>query len=151
MNQGPFPKLEIKIQCQEKALPPSYQSEGASGADLRAFLKKAVALAPAERVLIPTGISVQIPPGFEIQVRGRSGLALKEGLIVLNSPGTIDADYRGEIKVILFNAGQQSICIEPGMRIAQLVLMPVLQMTFTTSALDHSLRGEGGFGQTGLR
>lgn len=151
MSYGPFTKLEIKLQCKGGASPPAYQSHGASGADVRALLKETVILAPGKRALIPTGLSVEIPPGFEIQVRPRSGLALKEGLAILNSPGTIDADYRGEIKIVLFNAGQNPIFIEPQMRIAQLVLAPVLHMTFITSALDTSARGKGGFGQTGLK
>jgi dUTP pyrophosphatase len=129
---------------------PHYASAHSSGADLRARLDEAVTLQPGERTLIPTGISLQIPEGFEAQVRPRSGLTYKHGVTVLNSPGTIDSDYRGEIKVILANLGQEPYTVEDGARIAQLVFSPVIQAEFySIPSLEESERGEGGFGSTG--
>lgn len=150
MEHWPFAKQKIKIDCQKGVTVPAYQSQGASGADLRAHLKEPVVLAPGERKLIPTGLAIEVPPGFEAQVRSRSGLALKQGVIALNSPGTIDSDYRGEIKIILCNLGQSEMNVEPGMRIAQLVLAPVLHMQFIPAPLSDTERGSGGFGQTGM-
>lgn len=129
---------------------PSYQSAGAAGADLRADLNEAVTLAPGARALVGTGIRIEIPPGFEAQVRPRSGLAVKQGLTVVNAPGTIDSDYRGEVAVALINLGQEPVTIEPGMRIAQLVVAPVVQAEFVMAdQLAESQRGDGGFGSTG--
>lgn len=129
---------------------PSYQSAGAAGADLRADLNEAVTLAPGARALVGTGIRIEIPPGFEAQVRPRSGLAVKHGLTVVNAPGTIDSDYRGEVAVALINLGQEPVTIEPGMRIAQLVVAPVVQAEFVMAdQLAESQRGDGGFGSTG--
>lgn len=129
---------------------PSYESENAAGADVKAHLQEPLTLAPGERALIPTGIRVEIPTGYEIQVRPRSGLALKHGISVLNTPGTIDSDYRGEIKIILINHGNESFTIEPKTRIAQLVLAPVSTAAFfEAEMLTTTVRGDGGFGHTG--
>lgn len=131
---------------------PAYETLGAAGADVRACLGvgEQMVLAPGERKLIPTGLSMEIPLGFEIQVRPRSGLSFKTGLMVVNAPGTIDADYRGEIKVILGNLGQNDEVIAHGDRIAQLVLCPVWQASFeVASELSETERGSGGFGSTG--
>ena len=130
---------------------PKYASTDAAGADVEAFLENEITLAPGESVLVPTGLSFAIPPGYEIQVRPRSGLALKNQITVLNTPGTIDADYRGEVGIILINHGKKPFVITPGMRIAQLVLAPVVQANFlTTDLLSATCRGAGGFGHTGL-
>ena len=127
---------------------PAYATEGSAGLDLRADIK--VALAPGERALVPTGISLAIPGGFEGQVRPRSGLALREGITCLNSPGTIDSDYRGEVSVILVNLGQKPATVQRGDRIAQLVLARVERAELAESAsLPQTGRGEGGFGHTG--
>ena len=130
---------------------PEYKSAGAAGADLRARLASPLVLAPGERSAVPTGLRVEIPEGYELQVRPRSGLALEKGLTCLNSPGTIDSDYRGEIKVILINLGAAAVEIRDGDRIAQLVLAPVSRALFqTVAALSGTARGSGGFGSTGL-
>ncbi len=131
---------------------PEYATENAAGMDLLAAVNQPVSLASGERALIETGIVLALPAGFEGQVRPRSGLAIKKGLTVLNSPGTIDADYRGEIKVILINLGQEACLIERGMRVAQLVIAPVTKICWQQeSSLDETLRGNGGFGHTGLK
>lgn len=131
---------------------PSYQTPLASGFDVRAQLEGGkFALAPGERAMIPTGLSFEIPPGFEIQARPRSGLAAKQGLTVLNTPGTIDADYRGEVKIILINLGTEPAEIKDQDRVAQLVLCPVIQASFEmVGALSETARGAGGFGSTGV-
>ncbi len=130
---------------------PQYQSEGASGADLRARLDRDVVLAPGARALIPTGLHLAIPRGLEGQVRPRSGLAARHGISVLNSPGTIDSDYRGEVQVILVNLGQEEFRVRSGDRIAQLVFSPVVRVTFRREAsVDETARGSGGFGSTGV-
>jgi dUTP pyrophosphatase len=132
---------------------PGYQSEDAAGLDLLAAVAADadVVLGPGERALIPTGLAIQLPRGFEAQVRPRSGLALKAGVTVLNSPGTIDADYRGEIGVILINLGSAPFAVERGARIAQLVVSAVERVVLVESAtLGESMRGEGGFGSTGV-
>ncbi|SRR5579883_265503 len=130
---------------------PEYATEGASGLDLRAAIDKNLTLQPGERLLLPTGIIVQIPFGYEGQVRTRSGLSLKEGLMVLNSPGTIDSDYRGEIQVLMINMGQTSVTIHRGMRIAQLVIAPVAHVRISpVSVVEETVRGVGGFGSTGV-
>lgn len=135
--------------CQDIPLP-SYQSVAASGMDVRAAVTEPVTLAPGEVKLIPTGLRVAVMPGYEIQVRPRSGLALKHGIIVVNSPGTIDADYRGPVGVILGNLGKEPFVINRGERIAQLVLQEVLQADIqVVESLDETARGEGGFGSTG--
>ena len=129
---------------------PAYQTKGASGMDLRADVEGEVTIPPLGRMLIPTGISVAIPPGFEGQVRPRSGLAMRSGLTCLNSPGTIDSDYRGEICVILVNLGDGPFSIRRGDRIAQLVFAPVERGVWReVDDLDRTPRGEGGFGHTG--
>ncbi len=134
----------------QSAKAPQRMSEHASGFDLSADLNETLVLNPLDRAAVPTGIAVQIPPGFEGQVRPRSGLAIKLGLGIVNSPGTIDADYRGEIKVILINLSREKIEIEPGMRIAQLVFSPVcLPELVPADNLDETLRQSGGFGHTG--
>jgi dUTP pyrophosphatase len=129
---------------------PSYQTAHAAGFDLAADLDAAITLQPRERVAVATGLAIEIPPGFEGQVRARSGRALAEGLALVNAPGTIDADYRGEIKVILINLGEQVIQINPGDRIAQLVIAPVVRAELVeVEGLPESSRGDGGFGHTG--
>lgn len=131
---------------------PAYESDGAAGMDLRAALPaEPVVLAPGARGLVPTGLVIQLPAGFEAQVRPRSGLAARHGVTVLNSPGTVDSDYRGEIKVILINLGEDALTIRHGDRIAQLVIAPVTRATLAEAeALDETARGAGGFGSTGI-
>ena len=129
---------------------PALASADSAGADLVAAVVESVVLAPGARALIPTGIAIQLPPGFEAQVRPRSGLAIKDGVTILNSPGTIDADYRGEIGVVLANLGTEAFSVTRGMRIAQLVVAPVSRPIWDEVAdLDDSERGAGGFGSTG--
>jgi len=129
---------------------PEYASAGAAGADLRACITTDIVLRPGERTSVPTGIRMALPPGYEAQVRPRSGLAVRSGVTVLNAPGTIDSDYRGEVLVPLINLGSQDFTVEPGMRIAQVVVAPVVQARFTTTeALDETQRGSDGFGSTG--
>ena len=130
---------------------PDYATPGAAGMDIAAHLDTAVTLAPFARAAITTGFSMQLPSGYEAQIRPRSGLALKHGVTVANAPGTIDSDYRGEVAVILINLSQQDFTITPGMRIAQMVIAPVTHCRFEdTLQLDMSDRGTGGFGSTGL-
>ncbi|GGI75755.1 deoxyuridine 5'-triphosphate nucleotidohydrolase [Polymorphobacter multimanifer] len=129
---------------------PAYATEGAAGMDVVAALDAPLELAPGARAAVPTGLTMAIPPGFEVQVRPRSGLAHKHGLTVANAPGTIDSDYRGEVKVLLVNLGADPISIERGMRIAQLVPAPVTRAALrVVAALDDTARGSGGFGSTG--
>jgi dUTP pyrophosphatase len=129
---------------------PAYATEGAAGMDVLAAVEADLVLLPGERVAVPTGLMMAVPAGHEMQVRARSGLALKEGLAVLNAPGTIDSDYRGEVKIILANLGATSFTITRGMRIAQLVLAPYVRAQWAEVAdLDATVRGEGGFGSTG--
>jgi dUTP pyrophosphatase len=143
-------QIDVLTLAQENADIPQYASHGASGADVKAFINEPVTLMPGETQLIPTGLSFAIPLGYEIQVRPRSGLALKHQIGVLNTPGTIDADYRGQVAIILINYGKESFTITPGMRIAQLVLAPVVQANFIcTEELVTTQRGGGGFGHTG--
>ena len=131
---------------------PAYETAESAGMDLRAYLDGPVRLAPGERTLVPTGLRLEIPPGFEGQVRPRSGLALKRGLTVLNAPGTIDADYRGDVGVILVNHSPEDQVIEPEDRIAQLIIAPVTRAVLMEVAeLPESGRGAGGFGSTGQR
>ncbi|MBA2405486.1 MAG: dUTP diphosphatase [Bdellovibrionales bacterium] len=133
---------------------PFYATEGAAGADIRASLpeKSSIIVKPGERALVPTGLSMEIPLGFEIQVRPRSGLSLKSSLMIVNSPGTIDCDYRGEVNIIVGNFGKEDFVIEHGLRIAQLVIAPVLQTKFVLAEdLSQTQRGSGGFGSTGTR
>jgi len=144
-------KIPISIQAEDDSLIPRYETELASGADLRAALSEPKILEPGAYALVPTGVKLEIPPGYEVQIRPRSGLAAKHGVTVLNTPGTIDADYRGEIRVILINLGKETFTILPAMRIAQLVVAPVIQAQFFSQkeALAATARGEGGFGHTG--
>lgn len=143
--------VAVKLTGPEDMMP-HYGSEESAGADLRAYLDSPVTLHPGERALIPTGLRMAIPSGYEGQVRPRSGLAVKKGLTVLNTPGTIDADYRGDVMVILINLGQESVVIERGERIAQLVIAPVTRAHFQfTDNLDETARGSGGFGSTGVK
>lgn len=133
---------------------PFYATEGAAGADIRASLpeKKSLVVKKGQRLLVPTGISMEIPLGFEVQVRPRSGLSLKSPLMIVNAPGTIDCDYRGEVNIIVGNFGDEDYVIEHGLRIAQLVLAPVTQARFeTTTSLSDTARGAGGFGSTGTK
>jgi dUTP pyrophosphatase len=144
--------VPVKIINRSANALPSYATDGASGMDVRAHLSEPVTLAPLERKLIPTGLFVEIPLGYEIQVRPRSGLALKQGITCLNSPGTIDADYRGEIGVILINLSAEKQLIQPGDRIAQLVLQQVARTEWNASTeLSATARSDGGFGHTGLQ
>ncbi|MFB6305384.1 MAG: dUTP diphosphatase [Flavobacteriales bacterium] len=130
---------------------PEYETEMSAGVDLRANLEEPIKLDPMERKLIPTGIYIELPEGYEAQIRPRSGLAIKKGVTLLNAPGTIDADYRGEIKVILVNLSNEQITVNNGERIAQMVISEVIQVEFVdTSALSETERGAGGFGHTGV-
>lgn len=143
-------KKPLPILLEDEDLLPIYSSELASGADVRAANRDEIVIAPSESALIPTGIRFEIPPGYEIQVRPRSGLAFKHQVTVLNTPGTIDADYRGEFKVILINHGKEAFKVAYGMRIAQIVLAEVIQAQFIKrETLTATARGEGGFGHTG--
>jgi len=129
---------------------PRYMTEGASGMDLYAAVKGELIIAPGERELIPTGLFTAVPGGYELQIRPRSGLAIKHGVGILNAPGTIDSDYRGEIKIILINLGREPFKVKRGERIAQMVLCPVARLEFElTEQLPDTIRGEGGFGHTG--
>ncbi|MBS0624185.1 MAG: dUTP diphosphatase [Verrucomicrobia bacterium] len=142
---------EVEILVKTKGPVPVYATEQAAGADLCAALDHALQLQPGASICIPTGLCVEIPEGYELQIRPRSGLALKHQITVLNTPGTIDSDYRGEIGVILINHGQYPFIIEPGMRIAQAVLAAVCRARYIkVEALAISSRAEGGFGHTGL-
>lgn len=142
--------MEVEIINKSKHPSPSFATAQSAGVDLRANLSDAVVLQPGERKLIPTGIFMALPEGFEAQVRPRSGLAYKHGITVLNSPGTIDADYRGEVGVILINHGDEAFEIKDGERIAQMVIAKYEQIIFkTVSELSETDRGKGGFGHTG--
>jgi len=140
----------IKIINQSTNELPAYATLGSSGMDIRAFISEPLVLQPSERVLVPTGLFVEIPLGYEIQIRPRSGLAIKQGITCLNTPGTIDADYRGEIKVILINLSTEPQTINPADRIAQMVVQKVEQVQWVpVNELSDSDRGSGGFGSTG--
>ena len=129
---------------------PSYKTSGASGMDLMAYLEKSIILEPGKSCLIPTGLSVAFSEGYEIQIRPRSGLAAKNNISVLNTPGTIDSDYRGELKIILFNHGRENFIINNKDRVAQMVLTPIIKMELEeTNELPESIRDKGGFGSTG--
>jgi len=142
--------VEIKIINTSENKIPEYATPGSSGLDLRASLSIPVILKPMERAMIPTGLFLEIPLGYEVQVRPRSGLALKHGITCLNSPGTVDSDYRGEIKIILINLSQEEHTINNGDRIAQMVICKVEKALLQTAEqLESTLRGEGGFGHTG--
>ena len=137
-------KLDSSVQL------PTYKTDGASGMDLMAHIEKPINLKPGKSCLVPTGLSVAFPKEYEIQIRPRSGLAAKNNISVLNTPGTIDSDYRGEIKIILFNHGSENFIINNNDRVAQMVLTPVMEMELEeANELPKSVRGEGGFGSTG--
>ena len=141
----------VRIQrLREGAILPRYMSDGAAGMDLAASVDSEVTIAPGERQLVGSGVAIALPRGYEAQVRPRSGLALKHGITVLNSPGTIDEDYRGEIKVLLINHGREPFVIKSGERIAQLVIAAVARVRLDEQAtLDETVRGAGGYGHTG--
>ncbi len=137
-------KLHPKVQL------PSYKTQGSSGMDLMAFIESSINISPNSSAIIPTGISIAIPNDVEIQIRPRSGLAAKSNISILNTPGTIDSDYRGEIKIILFNHGSKEFIVNNNDRIAQMILMPILKVDFEEADnLPETLRGSGGFGSTG--
>lgn len=147
---GRFQKLTINLK--EGTTPPTYGSAGASGFDLRANNEDDITIPVGGTVLVPTGLHMAIPAGFEMQVRSRSGLAAKNGVFVLNTPGTVDSDYRGEVKVILHNAGTEPFTVQTGDRIAQGVICPVVHAVWNVvESLEPSDRGEGGFGSTGVK
>jgi len=143
-------QIEIRIINNSSNSLPEYATEGSSGMDIRAHLTEPVKLQPLERTLIPTGLFIEIPMGFEAQIRPRSGLAIKQGLTCLNTPGTIDADYRGEIKIIIINLSNEQQVIHPGDRIAQMVIQKVEKVLWkVTGELEETQRSAGGFGHTG--
>mgnify|MGYP005994397899 FL=1 len=144
-------EILIKRLSKEVALP-KYETDGSSGLDLAACINKNIEVRPGKSVIIPTGLAVAIPKDFEIQIRPRSGLAAKNQISVLNTPGTIDADYRGELKVILINLSNKSFLVEKGLRIAQMVLCPVVKAKLKeVESLEDTKRGTGGFGSTGVK
>jgi dUTP pyrophosphatase len=139
------------LKADPRVILPKYESEGASGMDLRAFLDSEQTIPPMGRVIIPTGLKIEVPEGYEAQVRPRSGLALKTGVTVLNSPGTIDSDYRGDVNIILVNLSTNNVTIKDGERIAQLVIAPVCRSHVAeVGELAQSVRGSSGFGSTGV-
>jgi dUTP pyrophosphatase len=152
---NPLADVSVQRLPHAQGLPlPRYETGGAAGMDLTAALPEGepMVLQPGARALVPTGLAIALPQGFEAQVRPRSGLAAKNGVTVLNSPGTIDCDYRGEVKVILVNLGQEAFTIERGTRVAQMVIAPVTQAQLReVAALDETARGAGGFGSTGTK
>ncbi|GAC1404040.1 MAG: dUTP diphosphatase [Candidatus Elarobacter sp.] len=150
MNAAPH--IAVVRLADGEGLPlPAYMTAGAAGADVVAAVRSALTLAPGERALVPTGFALEVPAGFEVQLRPRSGLALKYGVTLLNSPGTIDSDYRGPVGVIVANLGSEPFTIERGDRIAQMIVAPVVHAVFgETAALARSERGIGGFGSTGV-
>jgi dUTP pyrophosphatase len=145
-------EIQVRVVRKTQHALPEYETDQSAGMDLRADLEEAVVLDPGGRTLIPTGLYIEIPAGYEAQVRPRSGLALKRGLTVLNAPGTIDADYRGELGVILANLSQEVQSVEPGERIAQLLFAPVTRgQLVEVEVLSETERGRGGFGSTGVK
>ena len=143
----------VKVICKacDKDFLPVYSSAEAAGADLRACIQEDIILKPGQRYLVPTGLSIQLPSGYEAQIRPRSGLAIKNGISLVNSPGTIDSDYRGEVKIIMINHGSEDFVIHRGDRIAQMVIAPVTHGMFAlANSLDETDRGAGGFGSTGV-
>lgn len=144
--------LQVKIINQSTNTLPEYATPGSSGMDIRAFLNEAVQLKPLQRELISTGLFIELPVGYEAQIRPRSGLAIKQGITCLNSPGTIDADYRGEIKVILINLSNEDVTIHSGDRIAQMVIQKTEQINWLpVEIINETKRGDGGFGHTGKK
>jgi dUTP pyrophosphatase len=149
--ERPLLKIEILAGQEDLGLP-TYATEGAAGLDLKAALAEPLTLKPGERGIVPTGLKMAIPPGFEGCVRPRSGLAMKQGLTLTNSPGTIDSDYRGEVKVLIINLGQELVVLKRGDRIAQLLISPVAQaQVVKVEQVDDTARGTGGFGHTGIQ
>lgn len=149
---GRFQKLTVDLKLKEDVTTPEYGSTGASGFDIRANNEDDITIPAGGSALIPTGLYMAVPAGFEMQVRSRSGLAAKNGVVVLNSPGTVDSDYRGEVKVILHNASRIPFRVHAGDRIAQGVICPVVHAVWNVvETLDSSERGEGGFGSTGVK
>ncbi|MGD8427823.1 MAG: dUTP diphosphatase [Balneolaceae bacterium] len=146
-------KVEFKKLPHAEDLPlPSYESEFAAGMDIRAAIEESIELKPGMRKLIPTGLQMALPKGYEAQIRPRSGLAYRNGITMLNTPGTIDSDYRGELKVLAVNLGEESYLIQHGDRLAQMVIAPVLQVdVIQVEALSETERGDGGFGSTGVK
>ena len=143
-------KIQVKVVREKGVELPKYETKGSAGMDVRANIKEPITLKSLERILIPTGLKVAIPEGYEIQVRPRSGLAIKHGITMLNTPGTVDSDYRGELKVIVVNLSNETYTIEPNERIGQFVLNKIEQIEFIeVEELDSTERGEGGFGHTG--
>lgn len=150
MKNFPDDSLTIPTLIEDQEFLPSYMTKEAAGADIKAYIKESLIIPPGQSILIPTGMCVAIPEGYEIQIRPRSGLALKHQVTVLNTPATIDSDYRGEIKVILINHGKDPFIVTPGMRIAQIVVAPVIRANFIIGKeLTSTVRGEKGFGHTG--
>ena len=144
--------MQVKITNKSKHDLPKYETAGSSGMDIRANMDAVVSLKPLQRALIKTGMFLEMDPSIECQIRPRSGLALKKGLTVLNTPGTVDADYRGEVGVILINLSEEEVVIEDGERIAQMVFCPIQKVTLTeVTELTDSARGAGGFGSTGVK
>lgn len=144
--------MTVKVINQSNNPLPQYQTEHSAGLDLMAFISEPITLRPLQRALIPTGLYIELPAGYEAQIRPRSGLAFKNGISIVNAPGTIDSDYRGEIKVLLVNLSDQDFTIENGLRIAQMVVAKYERITWqTTSELSETERGTGGYGSTGVR
>lgn len=144
-------KIKVNIVTKDGVNIPVYKTSGSAGCDICAYINEDIILQPQKRVLVPTGIFAEIPEGFELQIRPRSGLAAKNGVTVLNTPGTIDSDYRGEICIILINLGENDFVIHNGDRIAQAIIAPVIQCDFVkVEKLNETARGEGGFGSTGV-
>ena len=144
-------KIQIK-RFSKKVLIPKYETAGSSGMDIAAFVENDIVIQPGEKALIPTGFTLAIPKGYEVQIRPRSGLAAKKSITVLNTPGTIDSDYRGEIIVILMNLSKEKFIVENGLRIAQMVVCPIEQVTLhEVKDLTETKRGKGGFGSTGTK
>ena len=144
-------KIQIK-KLSNEVLTPKYETSGSSGMDIAAYIKQDITIEPGEKALIPTGFSLSIPLGYEVQIRPRSGLAAKKGITVLNTPGTIDSDYRGEIKVILINLSKDGFSVKNGERIAQMVVCPIKQVVVEeVKELSETNRGVGGFGSTGTK
>ncbi len=151
MDAAQFISIDLAVEPHGAGLPlPQYETDLAAGMDLRAALQEPVTLLPGERTLVPTGLRMALPPGYEAQVRPRSGLALRHGVTLVNAPGTIDADYRGEIKVLMINHGKEPFTLRRGERVAQLVIAPVIRAKWrAVDRLEDTARGAGGFGHTG--
>ncbi len=144
-------KIQIK-KLSNEVLTPKYETLGSSGMDIAAYIKQDVTINPSDKALVPTGLSLSVPQGYEVQIRPRSGLAAKKGITVLNTPGTIDSDYRGEIKVILINLGKDVFVVKNGERIAQMIVSPIKQVIIEeVKELSETDRGIGGFGSTGTK